>query len=297
MEVKELDPVTGRETTGHVWNGIKELETPIPKVVIWFIIVTHLFALLWWVLMPSWPLFNSYTKGILGTDQKIEVEEALAVGAAKRADWTSKIASMGWQEIQTNDALMARVRDSGHQLFGDNCAACHGANAMGGNGYPDLIDASWIWGGAPETIMETIRIGVNSASEESRISQMPAFGRDGMLDRTQVENVALFVRSLSNPDMATAGNVARLEAGKDVFANNCVACHGEDAQGMTDLGAPNLADSHWLYGGDIATITTTIYGGRAGHMPAWGERLSPVEIKTLALYVTDLGLPGKETKQ
>lgn len=147
MEVDEVDPVSGRKTTGHIWNGIKELDTPIPRGVLLFLIVTHIFAVLWWFLLPTWPLGRTYTKGLLGIDQKITVEETLREGADARASWVNKIDSMSYDQIRADEQLMATVRSTGNQLFGDNCAACHGRDGKGGNNYPNLTDDDWIWGG------------------------------------------------------------------------------------------------------------------------------------------------------
>ena len=290
MAIEEIDPVSGHVTTGHEWNGIKELDTPVPRGVLIFLIVTHLFAVIWWFVMPTWPLGTTYTKGLLGTDQRKIVEEKLVQAEAARAPWVNAIEKSSFDEILANPQLMQVVMKTGHQLFGDNCAACHGRDGRGGDNYPDLTDHDWIWGGGPERIAETLRVGVNSLHAESRAAQMPSFGRDKMLDQTQVGNVATYVYSLSNPLASTPQTIARIEAGRQVFLTNCAACHGEDAKGNQDLGAPNLSDRFWIYGGDFEKIITTIHGGRQGHMPTWDERLSPAEIKILALYVYSLGV-------
>ncbi|KQZ46614.1 cytochrome C [Rhizobium sp. Root149] len=290
MDVEEVDPVSGRKTTGHEWNGIKELDTPVPRGVLMFLVVTHLFALLWWILMPTWPIGTTYTKGVLGTDQWDRVEEEMAQSQAARAKWTNAIETKSFDEIMADENLMQFVRSSGRQLFGDNCAACHGADAKGAANYPNLTDDDWLWGGEPENIAETLRVGINSPHGESRVAQMPAFGRDQMLERPQVRQVAQYVYSLSHPEASTPENVEALQAGREVFLTNCAACHGEDAKGSRDVGAPNLTDDYWIYGGDIQTLVTSIHGGRQGHMPTWDERLSESEIKTLALYVNDLGV-------
>ena len=290
MAIEEIDPVSGHVTTGHEWNGIKELDTPVPRGVLIFLIVTHLFAVIWWFVMPTWPLGTTYTKGLLGTDQRKIVEEKLVQADAARAPWVNAIEKSSFDEILANPQLMQVVMKTGHQLFGDNCAACHGRDGRGGDNYPDLTDHDWIWGGGPERIVETLRVGVNSPHAESRAAQMPSFGRDKMLDQTQVGNVATYVYSLSNPLASTPQTIARIEAGRQVFLTNCAACHGEDAKGNQDLGAPNLSDRFWIYGGDFEKIITTIHGGRQGHMPTWDERLSPAEIKILALYVYSLGV-------
>lgn len=291
MAVEERDPYTGHMTTGHEWNGIKELNTRVPLAVWFFIIVTHLFALVYWVLMPAWPLGSTYTKGLLGVDQRKSVAEALQEADAERAKWMKRIEAESFEEIQADPDLMRRVRETGHRLFGDNCAACHGANAQGQKGFPNLARNSLLWGDTPATIAETIRIGINSGHNETRTSQMPAFGRDKMLERKDIENVVAFVQSLSGPASDAETNAAQIAAGKEVFAANCAACHGENAQGNVEMGSRNLTDRSWIYGGNRETIFNTVWNGRKGQMPTWETRLSPVERKILAVYIADLRLP------
>ncbi|HET6159084.1 MAG TPA: cytochrome-c oxidase, cbb3-type subunit III [Dongiaceae bacterium] len=291
MSVKERDPKTGYLTTGHEWNGIKELNTPVPRAVYVFLIATALFSIGYWILMPAWPTGTAYTKGLLGIDQRAIVADSLKRAALDRSIWSAQIEAKSYSEIQGDPRLMEVARETGRTLFGDNCAACHGRNATGGKGFPNLTAQSWLWGGAPETIAETIRVGINSAHPESRTSQMLAFGRDGVLPRGDIENVVAYVRSLSNPAGidAPADQVA---AGRAVFAANCVACHGEAGQGNTELGAPNLTDQVWIYGGDRQSIYTTVWGGRQGHMPTWEARLPRLDRKILALYLVDLRVPA-----
>jgi cytochrome c oxidase cbb3-type subunit 3 len=289
MAVEERDPVSGRRTTGHEWNGIKELDTPVPKGVLIFLIVTHIFAVLWWFLMPSWPLGDTYTKGLLDVNQHKTVEELLVSSAAQRSSWMDSIETLSFEQIQADPELMSIVKSSGHQLFGDNCAACHGIDGKGRANYPDLTDDDWLWGGDVETIAETMRVGINSAHPESRFAQMPSFGADGMLNREEVRSASAYVYSLSHEDYSTPENIGRIEAGKEVFIANCAVCHGENARGNRDLGAPNLTDPYWIYGGDLQTIVNSVHGGRQGHMPTWDERLTEGNIKILALYVHSLG--------
>jgi len=291
MALENRDPHSGYLTTGHEWNGITELNTPVPRVVYFFLIVTALFAVVYWILMPAWPLGSTYTKGLLGIDQRTSVAASLKQAALDRAPWMTRIEKAGFAEIQSDPQLMAVVRQTGRTLFGDKCAVCHGRNAQGGKGFPNLTTASWLWGGTPEAIAETIRVGINSAHPDSRSSQMLAFGRDGMLPRTNIENVVAYVRSLSNPGASDAP-ADKTGAGKKVFADNCASCHGEDGKGKTDVGAPNLTDQFWIYGGDLDSVFTTVWGGRQGHMPTWESRLSAVDRKILALYLVDLRTPG-----
>ena len=288
MEIEEIDPVSGRKTTGHEWNGIKELDTPVPRGVLIFLVATHLFALLWWVLLPTWPLGSTYTKGLLGIDQRTTVEEKMVAATAARSDWMNAIETKSFDEIGADEQLMQIVRETGHQLFGDNCAACHGSDGKGRSNYPDLTDEDWLWGGGPEKIAETLTVGINSRHSDTRIAQMPSFGRDEMLDRTQVRQVATYVHALTNPETSTPENIEMVKAGQDIFLTTCAACHGEDAKGNQEVGAPNLTDKYWVYGGDLQTIIASIHGGRQGHMPTWDERLSETDIKILALYVDTL---------
>ena len=282
----ERDPKSGYLTTGHEWNGLTELNTPVPRLVFFFLIAAFLFSVGYWVLMPAWPVGATYTKGLLGIDQREIVTEAVKQAAVDRSIWTDQIANKGFAEIQADPPLMTAVRQTGRTLFGDNCAVCHGRSAKGGNGFPNLVSGSWLWGGTPEAIAETIRVGINSAHPDSRASQMPAFGRDQVLQRADIENVVAYVLSLSDPSVKpTAGNA---EAGKAVFAANCAVCHGPDAKGKTDVGAPDLTDKVWLHGSDQNTLYMDVWGGLQGHMPTWEDRLSPVQRKILALYLVDL---------
>ncbi len=288
MSVGERDPYTGHMTTGHEWNGIKELNTPVPKPVWFFLIATFCFSVVWWVLMPAWPYGVSYTKGLLGVDQRQSVAETVKAAALERSAWSEQIASMSFEQVQADPALMQVVRDTGHRLFGDNCSVCHGAKGTGGPGYPNLVQAPWLWGGDEETLLETLRVGINADHPETRVSQMLAFGRDQMLERADVTRVAAYVRSLSQPEVAAEVPAEELAAGAQVFADNCTGCHGEDARGMPEAGAPDLTDPFWIYGGDAASVRASVHGGRSGWMPAWENRLTDVERRLLALYVLDL---------
>jgi cytochrome c oxidase cbb3-type subunit 3 len=287
--VSERDPYTGHATTGHEWNGIKELNTAVPKPVWIFLALTALFAVVWWVLMPAWPLGRTYSKGLLGSDVRQDVAASLEQAAVRRSVWTSRIDKEDPAAILADAGLMTDVRLTGHALFGNNCAVCHGVGATGGPGFPDLVDKAWLWGGTPDAVQETIRVGINADDPDTRVSQMQAFGRDGMLDREAILDVVAYVRSLSHPELASGPEAQKVAAGREVFATNCVACHGDDAKGNTEMGAPNLTDSFWLYGGDEDSVYRTVYGGRQGQMPAWEKRLTPTERKILALYVLDLG--------
>jgi cytochrome c oxidase cbb3-type subunit III len=282
----DRDGLTGYLTTGHEWNGIKELNTPVPRAVYFFLSLAFVFSLGYWVLMPAWPLGVTYTRGLLGVDQRNILAATLKEAAGDRDAWAKKIASEDYAAIQSDPHLMTVVRETGHALFGNNCAACHGIDAKGGPGFPNLTTSSWLWGGKPDDIFNTIRVGINSAHPDTHVSQMPAFGHDQMLPRPDILKVIAYVYSLSDPN-AKDLDPKRIEAGKAIFTANCVACHGDDAKGNPELGAPDLTDRFWIYGGDLETIDTTVWGGRQGHMPTWESRLSALDRKILTLYLLD----------
>lgn len=283
MSVKERDPLTGYETTGHEWDGIKELNTGVPKIVWRAIGVTFVYSAISWVLLPAWPLVTTYTGGLLGIDQQATVNAELVAEEEARAPLNERIVSMSAEEILSDDELRPRVLETAHVLFADNCSVCHGADANGGPGFPSLVDKAWLWGGDEDTIMETLRVGINAPHEETRVGQMLAFGREGMLERDQIRQVVSYVRSLSGHE----GEAESIAAGQELFAENCASCHGDEGKGSHDVGAPDLTDEFWIYGGDEESLFTTIYGGRQGWMPAWETRLSEARRKILTVYLLD----------
>jgi cytochrome c oxidase cbb3-type subunit 3 len=286
--VSERDLHTGHALTGHEWNGIKELNTAVPKMVWLSLFATVLFSIAYWVLMPAWPLGRTYTKGLLGADVRQELALSLQDAASSRSVWASRVEEEDFAAIVADDQLMRHVRDTGKALFGNNCAVCHGSGAGGGPGFPNLVDDAWLWGGTPDAVFETIRVGINAEHPETRVGQMLAFGRDGMLDRQAILDAVAYVRSLSHPELANGADAGKIAAGRQVFADNCASCHGDDAKGSEDVGAPDLTDASWLYGGEVDAIYRTVWGGRAGHMPAWEGLLSVADRKILTLYVLDL---------
>ncbi|MGE3770997.1 MAG: cytochrome-c oxidase, cbb3-type subunit III [Bdellovibrionales bacterium] len=286
MSVEERDPHSGYKTTGHEWNGIKELNTPVPRPVYFFLIVTIAFSVAYWVLMPAWPTGLSYTKGLLGIDQRNIVDRDVAEGLAARAAWVDVMDQMPLDTALADPEIMAHVQNTAPALFGDNCAVCHGQNGQGMPGFPNLRDDVWLWGGSPQAVNETMRIGVNSGHAESRISQMPAFGRDQMLPPEDISAVVVYVASLSQArDSATSES--SVERGSQVFSTNCASCHGVRGEGNQQLGAPSLIDNEWLYGGDSATIFKSVWYGRQGQMPSWDGRLSSTDRRLLTLYLLD----------
>lgn len=281
----EIDVHSGTATTGHVWDGIKELNTPLPRWWVWLLYATVIWSVGYWIVYPAWPLVSSYTTGLFGYSTRADVATQIALLQKVRGEQGVKLQAASLEEIEKTPALLAFARAQGRAAFGDNCAPCHGSGAAGSKGYPNLNDDDWLWGGRLEDIHQTIQFGVRSGLAQARDNVMPAFGRDGVLKREEIVDVAAYVRSLSNLKSAR-GDLAK---GKDVFAANCVVCHGEDAKGNPELGAPNLTDAIWLNGSDEASVVAFITNPRHGVMPAWAGRLDPVTIKALAVYVHTLG--------
>lgn len=288
MPVGERDPHTGILTTGHEWSGITELNTPIPRAVKFSYGLTFAVALIMWVLLPAWPLVTTYTPGLLGYSQGGFVQDQLAEAETQRADWENRIAKLDLNNDADDPEARAIALKTGKTLYMDNCAVCHGTEARGQPYFPNLTDGAWLWGGTAEDIHETLRVGINSEHDETRLSQMPGFGRDQILERTDIRTLVTYVRHLAGLEQAEAG---ALEVGETLFGENCAACHGEDARGDPTLGAPNLTDGIWISGGDRDTIYRTAFNGQMGHMPHWDDRLSPVQLKILALYVRNLSRP------
>jgi cytochrome c oxidase cbb3-type subunit 3 len=286
IEHHDIDSVSGRSTTGHEWDGIKELNTPLPRWWILTFYATIMWAIGYWVVYPAWPLVSGYTTGLLHYSTRASVADELANLETLRGEKMKVLGTTALADIEKDPALLSLARARGKTVFGDNCAPCHGSGGAGAKGYPNLNDDDWLWGGSLDQIMQTIQFGARSGHAKAHESQMLAFGRDGILKQDEIITVANYVRSLSGLSTAPGFNAA---AGKKIFAENCVSCHGEEGKGNPDVGAPNLTDKIWLYGSDEATLVETITNGRAGVMPAWSGRLDPVTIKALAVYVHSLG--------
>ena len=284
---QETDAVTGTVMTGHVWDGIRELNTPLPRWWLWLFYATIVWSIGYWIVYPSWPLVSSYTTGTFNWSSREAVVSDLDALKAQRGPMVARLAAASLQEIVADPQLLEFARAQGRPAFGENCAPCHGAGGGGAKGYPNLNDNDWIWGGKLDQIADTIRHGVRSSDSKSRLGPpMPDFGRDGRLKRAEIETVADYVRSAAG--LATDPK-ANLAAGKAIFTQNCTVCHGENGKGNRDLGVPDLTDAIWLYGSDKATIVEGIWNGRAGMMPAWTGRLDETTIKALAVFVHTLG--------
>jgi cytochrome c oxidase cbb3-type subunit 3 len=283
---KEVDAISGVETTGHEWDGLKELNHPLPRWWLWTFYICCIWAVVYWVLMPAWPLMSDYTRGTRGYSQRAVVAEEVGALQAARAANGQALVGAELDAIKSNPDLLQFAMASGRAAFGDNCSGCHGTGATGFVGFPNLNDDEWIWGGTLDGIRQTILYGIRSGHDDTRVGDMLAFGRDGVLDADQVRDVASYVVSLSG---GTGADGADLANGQTVFAENCAACHGEEGKGTAELGAPNLTDKIWLYGGSVQTVMETIQNGRGGVMPAWVDRLDEATIKSLAVYVHSLG--------
>ena len=292
MSLGERDPHTGHMTTGHQWNGIKELNTNVPRPVWFFLSTAFLVSVAMWLLLPAWPLGSTYTLGVLKVDERAQLRQELVSASADRRELNTKIASSSYEMVARDSALLGYVRSAGKPLFNDNCSACHGTEGTGGPGYPNLTDKAWLWGGEDEaiedTIMETLKVGINGQHPEARAGQMPSFGRDGTIDRKSIFAVIDYLRSINERKPEELAAKEQLETGAGVFAENCVACHGEDGKGNKELGSPDLTDTVWIYGSSRQALYDTIWKGRQGHMPSWEARLTEADRKLLTLYVLDL---------
>jgi cytochrome c oxidase cbb3-type subunit III len=282
----EVDSHSGTSTTGHQWDGIKELNTPLPRWWVWLFYITIIWAFGYWVVYPSWPLVHGYAAGVLGYSSRAQVAVDLGDLQKVRGEKAVSLQQASLADIESDPALMTLARAQGRAAFGNNCAPCHGTGASGARGYPNLNDDDWLWGGKLADISRTIQFGIRAAHPDTRQSQMPAFGRDGLLKRPEIENVADFVRSLSKLPVDPKANMA---LGARVFADNCASCHGEKGQGNREFGAPNLTDGIWLYGSGREAIIEVISNGRNGVMPAWTGRLDDTTIKALTVYVHTFG--------
>lgn len=283
---QEIDAATGTATTGHEWDGIRELNTPLPKWWLYIFYATIVWALGYWVVYPAIPLATSFTKGVINYSSRAEVTAEVAQLTSARAPMVAQLAKASFDDIQKDAKLLAFARAQGKAAFGDNCAPCHGAGGGGSKAFPNLADDDWLWGtGTLDDIQTTLTHGIRSSDPLTRQGNMPAFG-DGVLKPAEISAVADYVRSLS---ALAVDKTADLKLGQKVFAENCAACHGDEAQGNQELGSPKLTDQIWLYGSDKAAIVEGITKGRGGMMPNWGERLDAGTIKALAVYVRTLG--------
>ncbi|MBT3360268.1 MAG: cytochrome-c oxidase, cbb3-type subunit III [Rhodospirillales bacterium] len=282
MAEREIDPVTGIETTGHEWDGIKELNTPLPKWWLYSFYATIVWAIGYFVLYPAWPSLSGYTEGMLGYSSRAELAATMDQVKQSRVGWLTKFEEKSVDEIAEDQELLQYAMAGGRAIFGENCAPCHGAGGAGAPGYPVLADDDWIWGGTPEEIYTSVQYGIRSAHEDTREAMMLAFGADEILEAPQIKSVANHVMSLAGAGQSTA-------EGALIFEEQCSACHGEDGKGLREMGGPNLTDGIWLYGEGVEALTAQIAAPKHGVMPAWVDRIDDVSIKQVSIYVHSLG--------
>ncbi len=260
------DETAAGESTGHAWDGVEELNNPLPKWWLWLFYITIVFALVYLVLYPGLGNF----KGTLGWSSGGQYSAEVVDSDAKYGPIFAAFSSRPIAEL----AKDAKALDAGKRLFSNYCSQCHGSDARGTTGYPNLSDKDWLYGGDPDKIKQSILLGRNG--------MMPAFGAP--LGEKGVENVANYVQSLSGRQV----DASSAAAGKAQFQMMCVACHGADAKGNQMLGAPNLTDDVWLHGGSAGRIKKTISEGRASKMPAHKEFLGEDKSHLIAAYIYSL---------
>lgn len=283
-EEHKVDAVTGTATTGHEWDGIQELNTPLPRWWLWLFYLTIVWSVGYWVVYPAWPLITTSTQGLFGWHTREAIVTDLQELHAKRGPMMAQLSSASVAEIESNPQLLDFARAVGRVAFADNCAPCHGAGGGGAKGYPNLNDDDWLWGGKLADIQQTISHGVRAGDDQGRSGNMPPF--NGVLKPNEISAVADYARSLSGLAPEAGADLA---LGQKVFADNCAVCHGPDGKGNRELGSANLTDKIWLYGADKQTIVQGIQNGRGGVMPNWGARLPEPTIKALTVFVHTLG--------
>lgn len=286
MAGKRIDEATGVSTVGHEWDGIEELDNPMPRWWLWALYASILWGVVYVILYPAWPLVDRATAGVLGWSSRGQLEQELAADQQKRAPIHAAIARLPAERIADDPALHQAAVEGGRSAFQMHCVQCHGSGAAGSAGYPNLNDDEWLWGGSLSEIEYTITHGIrNPDHQTTRQSMMPAFGRDGILQPGEIGDIVSHVRFISRQEKDSPS----ARRGSQLFADNCAICHAADGTGDRQFGAPDLTDAIWLYGGDRDTLTATVTHSRNGVMPAWGGRLDPVTIKMLSIYVHSLG--------
>lgn len=287
---KDIDEVSGVETTGHSWDGIRELNNPLPRWWLYVFYASIVWAIGYMIFMPAIPALPGMgmtnTPGLRGHSDRALVAEEVASLHTERAAAASQLVEASLSEIENDMSLQQFALAMGESAFGDNCATCHGAGGRGAKGYPMLADDIWLWDGTLDGIEYTLRHGIRHTDDpDTRLSAMPAYGRDGLLTPKEIDDLVQYVLNLSGRE----ANAAAIARAAPVFAAQCVSCHGADGRGNRQFGAPNLTDHEWLFGGEPRDIQQTIHNARNAHMPAWQGRLDDPTIKALAVYVHSLG--------
>lgn len=285
----ERDDVSGTQTTGHEWDGIRELDTPLPRWWLYIFYACIVASAIYWVLMPAWPMLNGYTRGVLNWSDRRNVAAEVEMLESARSPMFGRFERASAADLARDPELQEFARAAGESVFGDRCQTCHGAGGAGAPGYPVLADDVWIWGGSMAEIEHTLRVGIRSGHPDTRMSMMPAFGRDGLLSREQIGDVTEYVISSSSARERLAPDARAAARGALVYAEQCAACHGAAGAGDRRVGAPSLNDDLWLYGGSRQEIRRQIELGRGGVMPAWDGQLDPATLRALAYYVHQMG--------
>lgn len=284
MSDRKVDETTGIETTGHTWDGIEELNNPLPRWWLWTFYVTIFWAVVYTIAYPAWPMISGATSGFLGYSTRAEVAANIQAHEAKNEALVAQLNAADLATLQPSDDLHRYAVSRGGAVFRAQCSQCHGSGAAGAVGYPNLLDNDWLWGGDMESIRYTVNHGIrNDQDEDARYSEMPVFGE--MLEDEEIASVVEHVISLSGSDY----DQALAEQGAEVFAANCSACHGDEGMGDREQGAPNLSDAIWLYGGSREAITYSVRNARFGVMPPWGQRLSEEDVRAVSVYVHSRG--------
>lgn len=281
----EKDSISGQDTTGHEWDGLKELDTPLPRWWLYTFYACIAFAAVWVVLYPAFPV-QGWT-GLTGWTARGALPAQMAAERARQEPMLARLRDISAEQIAADPELRGFALAGGRVGFANNCAGCHGAGGQGApGGFPSLADDDWLWGGSFEAIHTTISHGVRAGeSDEERGIPMPAFLTTQMLTPAQISDTAHFVLSLSGHGT----DAAAAERGREPYAENCASCHGDAGEGNRDMGAPRLNDQIWLYGGDHASVARTIAYSRAGVMPSWRGRLDPAMVNMITVYVHSLG--------
>lgn len=279
----ERDDFTGIETTGHTWDGIKELNAPLPRWWVWVFVVSVIWAFGYWIVYPAWPLLTSHTEGTAGYSSRAAVLEEVAAAKAAQAGVAARVEAAALEDIRTSPDLLEFALAGGRSAFGLHCATCHGTGASGAPGIPNLNDDDWIWGGDLDALHTTISFGVRADHDETRFNEMPAFVRDEMLTPEEAGAAAQFVLAM------TDASVTAPAAGGVIYEEQCSSCHGFEGEGFAAIGGPRLNDAIWFYGSSLADITAQIAAPKHGMMPAWADKLDAVSIKALTIYVHSLG--------
>jgi len=276
--------VNGVETTGHVWDGIEELNNPLPRWWLWTFYATIVWGIGYTIMYPAWPMLSGATQGVLGFSTRAEVQQETLEHKLKNRDLVTQLNTVDMTTLDANGDLHRYAVSRGGSVFRAQCSQCHGSGAAGAVGYPNLLDDDWLWGGQMEAILATVKHGVrNDTDDDARYSEMPAF--KDILDEQNITSVVEYVISLSSSEF----DQALAKTGQTVFADNCASCHGDTGTGDREQGAPNLADAIWLYGGDRQTLNYTVSNARFGVMPAWGQRLSEEDVRAVSVYIHSLG--------